>query len=165
MVNGKLCKGYKIGNGVKQGDALSCALFILAMEPLIRNITANRSIEQLESRRYDIVFPKCIGYADDVSILTTNSINCVRETIKEYEKFTKISGLQLNADKTEIFKLDNRFVAQQYSFQYRGQQTVITNTEQIKISWQQIQKILINLISKQLRGKLITSYRHGQTGD
>jgi hypothetical protein len=30
--------GHNLGNGVKQGDTLSCSLFILAMVPLIRNI-------------------------------------------------------------------------------------------------------------------------------
>jgi hypothetical protein len=38
LINGKIGTGYNLGNGVKQGDALSCSLFILAMEPLIRNI-------------------------------------------------------------------------------------------------------------------------------
>ena len=61
MINNKLCKGYCIRNGVKQGDALSCTLFILAMEPLIRNIECNRSIEKLKSRKPNITFPKCIG--------------------------------------------------------------------------------------------------------
>ena len=103
MLNNKICKGYCIGNGVKQGDALSCTLFILAMEPLIRNIEANQNIERLRSERYGISFPKCIGYADDINILTTNSVNGVKAVMREYEKFTKISGLQLNADKTETF--------------------------------------------------------------
>jgi hypothetical protein len=39
IINGKIGDGYSLGNGVKQGDALSCSLFILAMEPLLRNIT------------------------------------------------------------------------------------------------------------------------------
>ena len=134
MINDKLCKGYKIGNGVKQGDALSCTLFILAMEPLIRNIAANNEIENLTSVKYGITLPKCIGYADDINIMTANSVNCVKATIKEYEKFSKISGLQLNADKTEIFGLANTYHARNYSFQYRGQQTTVTNTNSIKVN-------------------------------
>ena len=38
LVNGTVVKGYKILRGVKQGDALSCVLFIMCMEPLIRNV-------------------------------------------------------------------------------------------------------------------------------
>ena len=134
MINNKLCQGYFIKNGVKQGDALSCTLFILAMEPLIRNLEANQDIETLKSQRYRVEFPKCIGYADDISILTTDQITCVRATMSEYEKFTKVSGLQLNADKTEIFSLSHSYSAKNYRFMYRGQDTTVTNLETIKIN-------------------------------
>ena len=134
MINDKLCKGYQIKNGVKQGDALSCILFILAMEPLIRNIEANQNIAALHSGKYQVTFPKCIGYADDINILTVNSIQNVRAVISEYEKFSKVSGLLLNAEKTEIFKLVHRFSAQNYSFTYRGQSTTVTNLDRIKVN-------------------------------
>ena len=134
MINDKLCNGYYIKNGVKQGDALSCILFILAMEPLIRNIDANPRIEKLKSTKFKVEMPKCLGYADDISIITTDSINCVRETITEYETFTNISGLQLNADKTEIFQLNDGFTPRHYQFAYQGTQTVVMNSERIKIN-------------------------------
>ena len=35
LVNGKIISGYRICRGVKQGDALSCILFIMCMEPLL----------------------------------------------------------------------------------------------------------------------------------
>ena len=35
---------YKIKNGVKQGDALSCILFILGIEPLIKNISLENNL-------------------------------------------------------------------------------------------------------------------------
>ena len=75
------CDNKKIKNGVKQGDALSCTLFILSMEPLIRNIEANQDIRALQSRAHNITFPKCIGYADDINIITANSVVAVRATI------------------------------------------------------------------------------------
>ena len=37
-VNGDVIEGYQIKNGVKQGDALSCILFILSIDPLIWNV-------------------------------------------------------------------------------------------------------------------------------
>jgi len=43
IINGKIGNGYNLGNGVKQGDALSYSLFILAMEPLLRNIIKQHS--------------------------------------------------------------------------------------------------------------------------
>jgi Reverse transcriptase (RNA-dependent DNA polymerase) len=44
IINGKIGNGYNLGNGVKQGDALSCSLFILAMETLLRKIIKNNTI-------------------------------------------------------------------------------------------------------------------------
>jgi hypothetical protein len=38
MINGRVGAGYDIKNGVKQGDALSCSLFILSIEHILRNI-------------------------------------------------------------------------------------------------------------------------------
>ena len=38
ILNKKVIDGYKILKGVKQGDALGCVLFIICMEPLLRNV-------------------------------------------------------------------------------------------------------------------------------
>ena len=108
--------------------------FILAMEPLLRNIEANREIESIQSIQLGVIMPKCIGYADDINILTKDSINSVRAAMREYEKFSKISGLHLNADKTEIFKLTTAYSAEAYTFTYRGERNVITNSENIKVN-------------------------------
>ena len=43
-INGNIVKGNKILREVKQGDALSCILFIICMEPLLRNIDCNNEI-------------------------------------------------------------------------------------------------------------------------
>jgi len=101
IINGKIGKGYSLGNGVKQVDALSCSLFILAMEPLLRNIAKNNTITAVGSRTLNYTWPKIIGYADDVTIITENTNNSVKQIFHEYEKLTKASGLKLNADKTE----------------------------------------------------------------
>ena len=41
IINGKTVNGFSILEGVKQGDALSCILFVMCMEPLIRNLNDN----------------------------------------------------------------------------------------------------------------------------
>ena len=133
-VNGTLIKGYKIGNGVKQGDSLSCILFVLAMEPLIRNIEQNQNITHLESNMLRIAFPKCLGYADDITVLCADSIRNLREVIKEYEKFTKASGLELNADKTELFRINTHRSTLNYRFTYLDNQIILQNTEQIVLN-------------------------------
>ena len=39
---------YSIKNGVKQGDALSCILFILSIEPLIQKIQNDQEIDTIK---------------------------------------------------------------------------------------------------------------------
>ena len=47
QVNGFLSTEFDVRNGVKQGDALSCGLFNLAIDPLLRNLQQNVAIEGL----------------------------------------------------------------------------------------------------------------------
>jgi hypothetical protein len=44
LVNGHFSSKIRIERGVKQGDALSCAIFILCIDPLIRNLNKNKKI-------------------------------------------------------------------------------------------------------------------------
>ena len=118
-LNGSICRGYRINNGVKQGDALSCILFILAMEPLLRSIENNPRIKNIYNLSIDYKWPKTFCYADDINILTTNDPKCIKEIFKEYEKFSHLSGLMLNADKTEIFSSEVG-IERNYDVQYMG---------------------------------------------
>jgi Reverse transcriptase (RNA-dependent DNA polymerase) len=110
IINGKIGSGYKQGNGVKQGDALSCSLFILAMEPLLRNIAKNSTITLIKSRTINFTWPKIIGYEDDVTIITENTNNSVKQIFHEYERLTRSSGLKLNADKNEELNITSHNV-------------------------------------------------------
>jgi hypothetical protein len=111
IINGKIGSGYCLGNGVKQGHALSCSLFILAMEPLLRNIAKNNTITAIKRRTINFTWPKIIGYADDVTIITENTNNSVKQVFHEYERLTRASGLKLNADKTEKLNITSHNVA------------------------------------------------------
>jgi hypothetical protein len=83
LINGQLGNQFKIKNGVKQGDSLSCSLFILAIEPVIRNIENNVHITSVRCNRLNYAWPKALAYADDVSILTNNNDNSVQEIFNE----------------------------------------------------------------------------------
>ena len=50
---------------------------------------------------------KTLAYADDIAVITNNSNDSFNNIFAEYGKLTKISGLTLNADKTEILNLSN----------------------------------------------------------
>ena len=104
ILNGGTIKGYRILKGVKQGDALSCIIFIMCMEPLLKNIKNNPTIEGIQSTQLDIDLPKVYGYADDVNAVIKNRPQSIQAIFKEYEDFSKQSGLVLNADKTEILR-------------------------------------------------------------
>ena len=81
------------------------------MEPLLRNITKNNTITAIRSRTINYTWPKIIGYADDVTIITENSNNSVKQVFHEYERLTKASGLKLNAVKTEKLNITSQNVA------------------------------------------------------
>ena len=110
IINGKLVKGFKIKRGVKQGDALSCILFILCMEPLLRNIEANNRITPVKSELLRSDLPKSYAYADDVSAIIQNDGESLQQLFKEYERLTRTAGLELNADKTELLLVRSRNV-------------------------------------------------------
>ena len=103
QIKGFLSDRFSIEQGVKQGDALSSALFIISIDPLIRNIENNRNIPPLQL--LPNCFLKTLAYADDIAIITPNMEIHTDNVFEEYSKLTKISGLTLNADKTEILNL------------------------------------------------------------
>jgi hypothetical protein len=99
LINGRVNGRYTLGNGVKQGDALSCSLFIVAIEPVIRNINQNYAIQSVRSERLQYELPKVLAYADDITVITANENESVSNIFNEYEKLSQASGLYLNADK------------------------------------------------------------------
>ena len=105
IVNGEVVRGFKIKRGVKQGDALSCILFIMCMEPLLLNLEMNVEIKPLRARKIDAVLPKVYAYADDVNTIIKNDAESLQAVFSEYNRLTKLSGLELNADKTELMRL------------------------------------------------------------
>jgi hypothetical protein len=98
LINGWKSELIRICNGVKQGDALSCILFILCIDPLLRNIENNKAIPRVTNHENDKIF----GFADDINAVILNSQSAIQNVFIEYEKLTKLCGLELNAEKTEI---------------------------------------------------------------
>ena len=86
IINGRVTNGYLIRRGVKQGDALSCILFIMCMEPLMLNIENNRLIQSVSSRELNQELPKAYAYADDVSVVTSNRQESIQGIFHEYER-------------------------------------------------------------------------------
>jgi hypothetical protein len=108
LINGYLSEKISIERGVKQGDALSCAIFILCIDPLIRNINKNKLIQHVIVKKgvYKMKgIHKASGFADDISIISMGDSVSIKQIFVEYQRLTNQSGLTLNADKTEIINL------------------------------------------------------------
>ena len=80
----------------------------MCVEPLLRNIENNPMIEPLHSSQLGTFLPKTFAYADDVTCLMRRNLASLKSLFNEYERLTRRSGLELNADKTEIMKLNHR---------------------------------------------------------
>ena len=137
IINGKVVNGYRILRGVKQGDALSCVLFIICMEPLLRNIEKNPAIEGIHSAKLESILPKAYGYADDVNCLISNKLESLQALFNEYSRLTNLSGLELNASKTELLKICSpnvRSIQHDYAVLYGNQNHTITPVIEMKIN-------------------------------
>ena len=131
----KSCAGsYKIKNGVKQGDALSCILFILGIEPLIRNITNDNNVRGKSICGSTI--PKIISYADDVACILYPSQDNLQHIFDHYQKMTNVSGLKLNAEKTELITCGVN--TQHFEVWYNDKSYKITPCSDMKVNGLQI---------------------------
>ena len=133
LINGKVTKGFKIRRGVKQGDALSCILFIMCMEPLLRNIEVNPNIIGLRSASLGCSIPKNFAYADDVSCVIADTQEALQAVFSEYERLSDMSGLILNAEKTELMRISTN-VEKEYWISYRGERHKINSCEKMKLN-------------------------------
>ncbi len=110
LVNGYKSVMIKIARSVKQGDALSCALFILCIDPLLRKIESNDKIKPVPIPRSEItniaVNSKVGAFADDVGLAVKKDSDTLTEIFNEYALFSRLSGIELNVDKTEILQMN-----------------------------------------------------------
>lgn len=104
-LNGLRSSSIKIDNGIRQGDALSPAMFIVSLEPLLRRIKS--SIGKL---RNDEKLPRPVisAYADDLTIMVENKpeLKLIRN---ELDKYVKVTGAIVNDSKSKVlnFNLDS----------------------------------------------------------
>jgi hypothetical protein len=134
MVNGYLSESIGIERGVKQGDALSCAIFIICIDPLLRNINANNKIKAVTVKTRGskkVINHKACGFADDVSVICQNDRESMNQIFMEYQRLTVKSGLTLNADKTKILNFNGG--EKKYEVTYENNKFSINTVESIKI--------------------------------
>lgn len=110
LINGFKTEMFKLEVGVKQGDALSCALFVICIDPLIRYIHNCDLVNGIKIRSPFSLAEKelkLFGYADDINPIVRDHAS-VRQVLQIYSKFSQISGICLNIDKTEVAILNSQ---------------------------------------------------------
>ena len=158
-LNNKIAGSYKIKNGVKQGDALSCILFILSIEPLIQNISIDQTIKPIKIHNCNI--QKIVAYADDVACIIHPSKENLQKIFDHYQCMSNVSGLNLNADKTEIITNDTN--TPHYNVKYNRKEFKVTPCSDMKVNGlvlgfdiENVRKInytkIYNAVESQLRG-------------
>ena len=107
---GWISEKFAIERGVRQGCPLSALLFIIVAEVLAMKIKQKTKIEGIQVPYYDKDKTDCkdiriVQYADDTTIIT-NSVQSVKEIMKEVEMFGEHAGPKINWTKSNFMKLN-----------------------------------------------------------
>ena len=105
MINGELSEPFRISRGVRQGDALSCLLFDIAIEPLAENICCSQEIKGIgilgTRKRLKVKM-----FADNTTVILSEHDD-IRNLQDILLKWCRVSGARFNIEKTEIIPLGN----------------------------------------------------------
>lgn len=108
--NGYASEFFDISRGVRQGCCLSPYIFLICCELLshairsadkIKGITVPLLVNNV-TIDYEV---KISQYADDTVVYMDGSENCLEETLDILDKFAIFSGLQINYEKSTVFRL------------------------------------------------------------
>ena len=86
---------------MRQGCPLSGLLFVIGIELLARALKRDPTIQGITVGQKEI---KITQYADDITVLLKD-LDSVLQLLKLLDQFKRISGLEINANKTEAMWL------------------------------------------------------------
>ena len=106
------------------------------MEPLLRNVEANADICPIASQTLNANLPKVYAYADDVNGTIKDTESGLKALFKEYERLSLISGLELNASKTELLRFKSGMAreAANFNVDYLNKRHRLETAERVKIN-------------------------------
>ena len=97
--SGHLSSFFNIQRGCRQGDPLSPYLFVICVEFLAAKIRQNKKIKGIKISQVEF---KISQYADDTSVILDGTETSLNQTLQELDYFSRISGLNINFDKTQL---------------------------------------------------------------
>ena len=100
VYNGHISDKICLERSCRQGDPLSCYIFLLVIECLLEQIRNNRNIRGIQIGNVEY---KLSCFADDTLCFLDGSVNSCRALFHDLGIFAKYSGLKPNIDKTEAF--------------------------------------------------------------
>ena len=100
--NGWISDYFPLQRGVRQGCPLSPYLFIIAAEILAIQIRQSPKIKGIFIGEKEL---KIKMYADDTQIITLYNQNSITEIGSIFAKFSEISGLTVNFEKSDILRI------------------------------------------------------------
>ena len=92
IINGFISKTIKLRRGIKQGDALSLFLFLVALEPLILAIHAHQGINGIKAPGGDEETTLC--YADDLNLILESKYS-LHPLMQVIDDFGQATGLRV----------------------------------------------------------------------
>ena len=98
LYNGNLSGPIRLHRSCRQGDPLSCYLFLLVMECLTRMIQNNPQVKGVSIADF---ICKISCYCDDTLCMLDGSVNSCRALFDDLGVFAKYSGLAPNIEKTQ----------------------------------------------------------------
>ena len=100
VYNGHISDKICLERSCRQGDPLSCYIFLIVMECLLERIQDNANIKGIKISNVEY---KLSCFADDTLCFLDGSVNSCRALFNDLGIFAKYSGLKPNIDKTEAF--------------------------------------------------------------
>nr|XP_027109237.1 uncharacterized protein LOC113729105 [Coffea arabica] len=102
VINGSLCGFFKSARGLRQGDPLSPALFIIRAEVLSRSLNQLVSCRGFQGFSIPQGCPSIthLGYADDVLIFSSATASTLRLVMRVLEEYEASSGQLINKTKS-----------------------------------------------------------------
>jgi hypothetical protein len=120
-LNGQYSAWFPIQRGVRQGDPSSPYLYLICAEILSLMIRQNDRIKGIKLRASECLLSQ---FADDTTLSLDGSEESFNEAIETLINFSKISGLKMNTQKTQVVWIGSR---KNSNVQYRRDQNFVWN--------------------------------------